>query len=154
MHRAERTRAPLLHPALPRRAEALLHVQQSENWGTCITSTWFTLRAEVPSWKGINNCHFPSGSTQSWQITQEKEKKKKESFYPVLKQWYRVLLKGQAGHKKKASAVLPKDTNFIQNAVEKSVAKGIAENQGDLSGERLRADWYLHDTKKTGQPDV
>lgn len=55
-------------------------------------------------------------------------------------QWYRVLLEVQEGQKKEP-AVLPKDTNFIQNAVEKSMAKRVIENNGDPSGEQLRADW-------------
>lgn len=43
--------------------------------------------------------------------------------------------------RKKSSAALPQDANFIQNAVENLMSKGIVENNGDLSGEQLRADW-------------
>lgn len=46
-----------------------------------------------------------------------------------------LLLRAKQALRKKKSAALPKDSNFIQKAVENLMAKGIVGNNGDLSGE-------------------
>lgn len=85
---------------------------------------------------------FPQDPLRAGMSLKE-EKKKNTSLYPVLSDAavQGFCLRFQQALRRKGSAVLPKDTNFIQNAIERSMAKGIVENNGDLSGEQLIADW-------------